>query len=140
MAFVQSLYQQDMTKRPLLAIIEDFQTPRWQDQWQMLAKAGYKNHDLDYDFLTALIVLYEGNKTIIDETITTYLDPSRDLNRLELPLRALLRAGACEIMFKPDIPPQVAISEYLILTEVFFGENERKLVNAVLDKIVHQKD
>jgi N utilization substance protein B len=57
------------------------------------------------------------------------------LSRLEVLLRAILRAGAYELLEMPDVPGRVVISEYLELAHAFYAGKEPPLVNAVLDQL-----
>ena len=52
---------------------------------------------------------------------------------VEAVLRAILRAGAFELMYRKDVPARVVISEYVDVAHGFYGEDEPGLVNAVLD-------
>jgi transcription antitermination protein NusB len=56
-------------------------------------------------------------------------------DRLELVLRAILRAGAYEIVARPDVPLRVAISEWVDLAHAFYAGKEPGFVNGVLDRI-----
>ncbi len=60
------------------------------------------------------------------------------LKRVEAVLRAVLRAGAYEILFRRDVPARAAISEYVDVTRAFYGEDEPGLVNAVLDAVARE--
>ena len=53
-------------------------------------------------------------------------------------LRAILRAGAFELMFRKDVPARVVITEYVDVTHGFYGEDEPGLVNAVLDAVTRE--
>jgi hypothetical protein len=58
---------------------------------------------------------------------------------LDLTLRAILRAGAYEILERPDIPPRVTINEYVDVAHAFFGDGEEPgMINAVLDRLARQ--
>ena len=61
------------------------------------------------------------------------------VERLETVLRAILRAGAYEILARPDIPPRVSISEYVEIAHAFFGGREPGLVNGVLDRLAQER-
>ena len=50
-------------------------------------------------------------------------------------LRVILRAGAYELAQRTDVPPKVAITEYVDLAHDFFGGREPALVNGVLDRL-----
>jgi transcription antitermination protein NusB len=60
-----------------------------------------------------------------------------DAGRLDSTLRALLRAGAYELMFRDDVPARVTISEYVDVAHAFFDDEEPRVVNGVLDAIAH---
>ena len=53
-------------------------------------------------------------------------------------LRAILRAGAYELLFRKEVAARAAISEYVDLTRGFYGGDEPGLVNAVLDAIARE--
>jgi len=70
-----------------------------------------------------------------DTMINAALSSDWSVERLESVLRAVLRAGAFELATRTDIPPRVAISEYVDVAKAFFSSTEPGLVNAVLDRI-----
>ncbi len=53
-------------------------------------------------------------------------------------LRAILRAGAYELMARSDVPARVAISEYLDVAHAFFAGKEPGLVNGVIDRLANE--
>jgi N utilization substance protein B len=71
----------------------------------------------------------------IDREISAVLTEDWPLPRLEAVLRAILRAGAWELVHRPDIPPRVAISEYTGIAHAFFAGKEPGLANGVLDRL-----
>ena len=50
-------------------------------------------------------------------------------------IRAILRAGAWEILARSDTPAAILITEYVHIANAFFGGREPAMVNAVLDRI-----
>ena len=50
-------------------------------------------------------------------------------------LRAILRAGAYELLARADVPAPVVISEYLDIGHAFFAGKEPGLINGVLDRL-----
>jgi transcription antitermination protein NusB len=74
----------------------------------------------------------------IDIKVDAILVSGWPLKRVEAVLRAALRAGAYELMFRPDVPARVVISEYVELTHRFYNEDEPGVVNAVLDAIARE--
>ncbi len=71
----------------------------------------------------------------LDAMIDAALSSGWSVGRLEAVLRAVLRAGAYELMARRDVPPRVAISEYVDVARAFYAGDEPGLVNAVLDRI-----
>jgi len=49
--------------------------------------------------------------------------------------RNILRQACFEILYRPDIPPKVAINEAIELAKRFSGIEAGKFVNGILDKI-----
>ena len=54
-------------------------------------------------------------------------------------LRAVLRAGAFELMFKDNVPAKVAINEYVNVASAFFDKEEPALANAVLNALARAR-
>jgi N utilization substance protein B len=71
----------------------------------------------------------------IDGMIQGSLDPKWRLERLEAVLRAILRAGAFELLARKQVPARVVINEYVDVAHAFFERGEPGLVNAVLDRL-----
>jgi N utilization substance protein B len=57
------------------------------------------------------------------------------LERLDATVRAILRAGAFELMRRPEIPSEVVIDEYVELAKAFFDPTEAGFVNGALDSV-----
>ena len=73
----------------------------------------------------------------LDETISAALSEEWPLARLETLLRLILEAGGWELVHRPDIPPRVAISEYVAIAHAFFSGKEPGLANGVLNRLAH---
>jgi N utilization substance protein B len=71
----------------------------------------------------------------LDPTVDATLAQGWPLKRVETVLRAVLRAGAYELLFRPEIPARVVISEYVDVAAAFLDEEETGMVNAVLDRL-----
>ena len=71
----------------------------------------------------------------LDAAISSVLTEEWPLSRLDAVLRAILHAGAYELMHRCDIPPRVSISEYTTIAHAFFSGKEPGLANGVLDKL-----
>ena len=62
----------------------------------------------------------------------------RGIDRVEVILRLILRAGAYEILDRPDIDPPLSINEYVAISEAFFGGAQPTFVNGVLDRLARE--
>ncbi len=71
----------------------------------------------------------------IDEMLSAVLVEGWTLDRLEVVLRAILRAGIWELLVRTDIDAPVIINEYVNIAKDFFSGSEPKLVNGMLDRL-----
>jgi transcription antitermination protein NusB len=71
----------------------------------------------------------------LDRTISEVLTEEWPLPRFDAVLRAILRAGAYELVHRRDVPPRVSINEYTTIAHAFFSGKEPGLANGVLDKL-----
>lgn len=61
------------------------------------------------------------------------------LRRMDAVSRCLLRLGACEILYFPDTPAQVAIDEAVELAKLYGPDTSPGFVNAILDRLNREK-
>jgi N utilization substance protein B len=71
----------------------------------------------------------------IDTLLAERLAEGWTLARLDKTMLQILRAGAYELLARPDVPTGSAISEYLDVAHAFFAAREAKFVNGVLDAV-----
>ncbi len=71
----------------------------------------------------------------LDATISAALTEEWPLPRFDAVLRAILRAGAYELVHRRDVPPRVSINEYTTIAHAFFSGKEPGLANGVLDQL-----
>jgi transcription antitermination protein NusB len=69
--------------------------------------------------------------TMIDGALVT----GWTVARLEILMRAILRAGTFELLERPEVPLKVVINEYVEVAHAFYDRGEPGMVNAVLDKL-----
>ena len=128
-AAIQALYQIDLNGDSAETVIAQFV------QHRLGRDMDGVTMDVDRDFFVALIRGVCTRREQLDEMISAAMTAGRDPERLEVVLRAILRAGAFELIGRADVPPRVAIKEYVDLTADFFSEREPALTNAILDRI-----
>lgn len=140
MAAVQSLYELDMVEGDADPVLRSFIEKRWtvtveDEDGDELGEAEF--HDPDKTFLIALVRGVIEHKTALDEMLNGALGPNWTVPRLEVLLRAVMRAGAYELSHCAEIPAKVIINEYMDVANAFFNGGEPKMVNGVLDKLAH---
>jgi transcription antitermination protein NusB len=126
LAAVQALYQLEMNEATTQQVIAEFQTLR-------LAE------DADRDLFADVVA---GTMTRLpepDAEIGRLLAEGWSFERLERVLRAILRAGTYELLVRLDVPPRVAINEYVEIAHSFFGGREPNLVNGLLDRLAKER-
>ena len=130
LAAVQALYQMDIGEADLAAVLEQF-APR-------VAGAeldGEEYLPADFDFLRQIVKGVLAHQLVIDPLLETTLNKDWGMVRIDSTLRAILRAGTFELLYRKDIPAPVVMSEYVDVANAFFEGEVPAMVNAVLDKI-----
>jgi N utilization substance protein B len=91
--------------------------------------------DADVDFFDDVVSGAIARRDEIDTLLTERLAQGWTVARLDKTMLQILRAGAYELLARPDIPVGTAISEYVDVAHAFFDEREAKFVNGVLDAV-----
>ncbi|MCH7796366.1 MAG: N utilization substance protein B, partial [Proteobacteria bacterium] len=76
-----------------------------------------------------------AERDALDDMLAAVLDENWPVERLEILLRIVMRAGAFELSRRPEVPARVVVAEYVDLAGAFFGGKEPGLVNGVLDRL-----
>ena len=58
--------------------------------------------------------------------------------RIDRLVRAILLAGAYELVHRGDVPPRVVINEYVEIAHAFYDQGEPSFINSVLDRVARQ--
>jgi N utilization substance protein B len=131
LAAVQALYQIDLTKVEPQTAINEFKSHR-------LNKDEDERQPTDPEYFTAIVEGTSSQLARIDSTISPFLAEGWAFERLEIVLRAILRAAAFELIGRGDIPARVTITEYVEISRGFFAGKEPGFVNGILDKLARQ--
>ncbi|KAA6187838.1 transcription antitermination factor NusB [Thiohalocapsa marina] len=94
-------------------------------------RAGY-----DAQLFDRLLCGVSEHADEIDDALRPLLD--RALKSIDPVERAILRVGAYELLFSPELPVAVVINEAVNLAKVFGAEQGHRYVNGVLDKLARQ--
>lgn len=134
LAAVQALYQMEAVGVGVDTVILEFRTHRLGGDIE-----GNLLHDADDEFFAALVHGVVRAQAKIDPLIQRNLAEKWSLPRLDATARAILRSAAFELFHRRELSPRVVIDEYLEIANAFFGEDERKFVNAVLDALWRER-
>ncbi len=133
LAAVQALYQMEVTGAGARDIVKEFELFRLRQDVD-----GETLRAIDHNWFDGLVSGVVQHQRGIDVAIDDALKAGWPLARIDVTLRALLRAGVFELMHRPEVPVRVAISEYVEVAKAFFSEDEPRLANGVLDRIARQ--
>ena len=133
LAAVQALYQQDMEGTPLPRLLKEFYDHRL---GATIEDAEY--HAAERDFFDDIVTGADARRDDIDGLIAGRLAVGWTLERLDRPMRAILRAGAYELVARPDVPVASVISEYVDVAHAFYDKRESGFVNGLLDAIARE--
>lgn len=87
------------------------------------------------ELLTQIVHGVRARRVEIDDMLVAVLSEQWPLARVELVLRCILRAGAYELVARPDVPARVVIDEYVDLAHAFYAGPEPGMINGVLDRV-----
>lgn len=130
LAAVQAIYEMDLAGTTPDVVIDGFLRGRWSG-----GPGEEELADLDAAHFAEVIREVAARRESLDVAVEGALAEKLKVERLEVLLRAILRAGAYELSARHDIPAKVIINEYLDVAHAFFSGKEPALVNAVLDRM-----
>jgi N utilization substance protein B len=130
LAAVQALYQQEMEGLPVARLLHEFHHHR----------LGATIDDVEYadaevDFFDDVVSGVDARRAEVDALVSGNLAAGWSLDRLDKPMKAILRAGAYELLARPDVPKASVISEYVDVAKAFYDARETGFVNGLLDAI-----
>lgn len=133
LAAVQALYQREMEATPLVALLHEFHRHR----------LGATIEDVEYwdaevEFFDDIVRGVDARRAEIDGLIANKLAAGWSFERLDKPMRQILRAGTYELLARPDVPTATVIGEYLDVAKAFFDKRDSGFVNGLLDAVAKQ--
>jgi transcription antitermination protein NusB len=133
LAAVQALYQQEMEGTPVPRLLHEFHEHRI---GATIEDETY--HEAELDFFDDIVSGALARRDEIDALIGGRLAEGWSLERLDRPMRALLRAGTFELIARRDVPVASVISEYVDVAHAFYDKRESGFVNGLLDAIAKE--
>ena len=78
---------------------------------------------------------YFEQEAELDTLLEKNLSPDLKLRNLDSLLRIIIKTSIYELKFCNKIPFKVVIDQYLDVTDIFYGNDQKRLVNGVLDSV-----
>jgi N utilization substance protein B len=130
LAAVQALYQREMEQTPVPQLLHEFHHHRLGATIE-----GVEYEDAEVDFFDDVVAGVDARSEELDALIAGKLASGWSLNRLDRPMRQILRAGAYELIARIDVPTGTIISEYVDVAKAFYDKRESAFVNGLLDAV-----
>ena len=134
LAAVQALYQMEVAGAGVQTVIREFADHRFGRDLE-----GDRLAAADEAFFAVVVNGVVAEQERIDRAIARRLAQDWRLDRIDATVRAILRAGAFELMGRAEIPREVVIDEYVEIAKSFFDGPEPGFVNATLDVIARDE-
>lgn len=136
---VQALYQADLMKQSAVLVLKEFEAHR------LSAQSGHHYlyeidsaeiiGTVDIALMRDIVALTLQHHASLEEMLAANLPPNWALSRLERSLRIIMLAGLAEILYQPQTPLAIIVSDYVDVSHAYYGGKEPGFVNAILDKI-----
>ena len=117
---VQALYQWQLTQQAPCDIESHFILDHTMD-------------DVDVDYFHQLVREVPLHQHELDDHLVPHLD--RNIADVDPVERAILRIGAYELEFHPEIPYKVVVNEAVELAKEFGSDNASRFINGVLGAV-----
>ena len=133
MAAVQAIFQWQEGEHAPAEIIDQFLKVRRGE-----AGEGGMRRDADQPLFKDVVAGAVAHKEELEQTLTGALAQDWTWERVDRLVRAILLAGAYELIHRKDVPSKVAINEYVEIAHAFYDQGEQNFVNSVLDRVARQ--
>ena len=130
LAAVQALYQLEMEGTPLAALLHEFHQHRLGATIEDVTYA-----DAEESFFDDIVTGTDKRRDESDGLIAARLSSGWSLDRLDKPMRQILRAGVYELLARKDVGTGTVISEYVDVAHAFYDKRESGFVNGLLDTV-----
>jgi transcription antitermination protein NusB len=109
------------------------------DEALKLFHANFESEAEEFEFARTLVAGIGGKQAELDQKIEGCSENWR-LSRMPRIDRNILRLGAFELLFAPEIPPAVAMDEAIDLAKKYGEEHSPPFVNGILDRISKNRE
>jgi len=130
LAAVQALYQREMGGDPVPKLLMEFHSHRLGQEIE-----GAEYLEADQAFFDDVVAGVAARQEELDGLISTALAKGWAIDRLDRPMRALLRAGVYELLARADVPAATVIDEYVDVSHAFHDDKLASFANGLLDTV-----
>lgn len=130
LAAVQALYQMELGGAPSETVIGEFVRHRFGQEID-----GERYVTADPQLFADIVRGVTARREEIDGILTQALQGQWSFDRVEMLLRAVLRAGTWELLANAAVAPHIIINDTIDVAHAFFGGREPGMVNGVLDRL-----
>jgi len=130
---VQALYQWQEGQHGPAEIIDQFIKVRTGETGE-----GGMRRDADRPLFKDVVEGTVSHREALEKTVSGALSADWTWARIDRLVRAILLAGAYELVHRGDVPARVVINEYLDIASAFYDQHEPKFINSVLDKVARE--
>jgi len=134
LAAVLALYQMETGGTGAEAVIREFAEHRFDRDID-----GVRLARADEAFFAELVRGVVDSQAQVDQAVQRHLASRWRLHRIDSTARAILRAGAFELMHWPEAPAEVVVDAYVGIARSFSEDPEPAFVNAALDAIARDE-
>jgi len=145
LAAVQALYQIEATQESPDRVMTDFMAGRTGGIAMTEDPDTEQEHtvplpEFDVETFVTLVRTVQKRGDEIDDMIRGALAAEWPWDRLEMIVKAILRAAVAELLARTDVPAKATMSEFIDIAHAFYDGAEPRMVNAVLDRIARALD
>ncbi len=130
---VQALYQREIGGDAIPKLLTEFHHHRLGQEIE-----GAEYVEADIDFFDDLVTGVAARQDELDGLIVAALAQGWALNRLDMPMRALLRSASYELVARSDVTAATIIDEYVDVAHAFHAEKDARFVNGLLDTVARR--
>ncbi|MEP6786473.1 MAG: transcription antitermination factor NusB [Sphingomonadales bacterium] len=130
LAAVQASYQHSMEAKPVAQLLHEFHQHRL---GATIEDAEY--NEAEVTFFDDIVSGSIAREAELDAAIAARLSTGWSLDRLDKPMRALLRVATYELLARADVPVKTVINEYIDVADAFYDKREKGFVNGLLDAV-----
>jgi N utilization substance protein B len=135
LAVVQALYQMEIAEQDSETALREFIDHRLGREID-----GEQYAEADEKYFAGLVRGVVERQDEIDRALARYLTKEWPFDRIDPTMRAILRAGALELIQHPDVPARVIVHEYLNVASAFFEEgDETAFLAGVLNRMARER-